>query len=87
MLYNLPASRTSLAEGAKEGTSGINDFGNVGHNGPMPPEGHGTHHYFYWVLALDKDLSLPSGLSLWEFLAKAEPNIIAMNRLMGTFKR
>lgn len=87
VLYNLPSSLTSLAEGAKDGTAGVNDFGNVGFNGPMPPEGHGTHHYFFWVLALDKDLSLPAGLSLWEFLAKAEPSIIAMNRLVGTFKR
>ena len=87
VLYNLPSSVTLLAEGSSEGTAGGNDFGNSGYNGPMPPRGHGRHHYFFWVLALDKQLNLSAGLTLWEFLAEAEPHIIAMNRLMGTYQR
>ena len=85
VLYNLPADCTSLDEGTGTGTAGKNDFGNPGYGGPMPPPGHGTHHYFFWVLALDKDLELPGGLSLWEFLEKVEPHVIAMNRLVGTY--
>ncbi|MGD8430458.1 MAG: YbhB/YbcL family Raf kinase inhibitor-like protein, partial [Ectothiorhodospiraceae bacterium] len=57
VLYNLPASTTRLEEDAKEGTAGGNDFGSTGYGGPMPPEGHGTHHYFFWVIALDKNLN------------------------------
>lgn len=87
VLYNLPASTTSLDEGASEGTSGANDFGGSGYGGPMPPEGHGVHRYYFWVLALDQELNLPEGLTLWEFLDKAEPNIIGMNRLVGTYQR
>lgn len=87
VLYNLPASTTRLEEGTGEGTVGSMDFGKQGYGGPMPPEGHGTHHYFFWVLALDKNLNLEPGLSLQAFLEKAEPHVIGMNRLVGTYKR
>lgn len=86
-LYNLPASITELAEGADVGTPGGNDFGNQGYGGPMPPEGHGVHHYYFWVLALDKALDLPAGLSLPELLDNVEPYLLGMNRLIGTYER
>ena len=86
-LYNIPGEVTSLTEGTGEYTAGGNDFGKTGYAGPMPPEGHGTHHYFFWVIALDKELALPSGLTLWQLLEKAEPHIIGMNRLVGTYQR
>lgn len=87
VLYNIPASVSELAEGSKQYTEGTTDFGKTGYNGPMPPEGHGVHHYYFWVLALDEDLELEAGLTLWEFLEKAEPNVIGMNRLIGTYER
>ncbi len=87
VLYNLPASTTQLAEGSSEGEAGINDFGKSGYGGPMPPDGHGVHNYFFWVLALDRNLQLEPGLTLWQFLEKAEPHILGMNRLVGTYQR
>ena len=87
VLYNLPASVTHLDEASDAGTAGSNNFGNPGYGGPMPPEGHGVHHYFFWVLALDKQLDLKPGLTLWDFLEKAEPHVLGMNRLVGTYKR
>jgi phosphatidylethanolamine-binding protein (PEBP) family uncharacterized protein len=53
----------------------------------MPPEGHGKHQYYFWILALDSELNLPEGLTLWELLAKVEPHCLAMNRLIGTYQR
>ncbi len=87
VLYNLPASTTHLAEATDHGTAGPNDFGNMGYGGPMPPEGHGVHHYFFWVIALDRDLDLEPGLTLWQFLERAEPHILGMNRIVGTYER
>lgn len=87
VLYNLPASTTTLEEGTTQGATGQTDFGKTGYGGPMPPEGHGPHHYFFWVLALDEELDLEEGLTLWQFLEKAEPHVIGMNRLVGTYKR
>lgn len=86
VLYNLPGTATGLDEGTSEGTNGVTDFGRSGYGGPMPPEGHGTHHYFFWVLALDSTLDLEPGLTLWQFLERAEPHVIAMNRIVGTYK-
>jgi phosphatidylethanolamine-binding protein (PEBP) family uncharacterized protein len=37
---------------------GENDFGRRGYGGPMPPEGHGVHHYHFKVYALDAKLEV-----------------------------
>lgn len=87
VLYNIPASVTELEEATDKFTKGKNDFGKLGYGGPMPPEGHGTHHYYFWVLALNDDAQIEPGLTLWELLARIEPKVIGMNRLVGTYKR
>jgi Raf kinase inhibitor-like YbhB/YbcL family protein len=87
VLYGIPGSIAELPEGVGDYIQGINDFGKPGYGGPMPPEGHGTHHYFFGLLALDADPELEPGLTMWELLEKIEPNVIAMNRLMGTYTR
>lgn len=85
--YNLAPDISALAEGATGHTDGVNDFGNAGYGGPMPPPGHGTHRYFFTLLALDCAPDIAPGLTMWELLAKVEPNLIGMNRLMGTYRR
>lgn len=87
VLYGIPGNVSELPEACDDYVQGINDFGNAGYGGPMPPEGHGTHHYFFWLLALDNEPDLPAGLTMWELLAKIEPNVIGMNRLVGTYVR
>ena len=87
VLYGIPGSVQALPEAVSDYVQGVNDFGNAGYGGPMPPVGHGTHHYFFWLLALDAVPDLPPGLTMWELLEKIEPNVIAMNRLSGTYAR
>jgi Raf kinase inhibitor-like YbhB/YbcL family protein len=87
VLYNIPATTTSLAEGVADYATGPTDFGKPGYGGPMPPNGHGTHRYFFWVLALDRAPDLEPGLSLRQLLETIEPNVFGMNRLMGTYER
>lgn len=87
VLYNIPASVTSLVEGSKEFTHGMTDFGKVGYGGPMPPNGHGLHNYYFWILALNDELDLEAGLTMQELLTRIEPNVIGMNRLIGTYQR
>lgn len=87
VLYNIPESVAELSEGVREFTQGRNDFGRTGYGGPLPPEGHGRHHYYFWVLAMRHAPQLPSGLNLWDFLKRIEPSLIGMNRLVGTFER
>ena len=87
VLYNIPASVNQLAEGVEAHTAGQNDFGKTGYGDPMPPNGHGKHQYYFWVLALNDPAPLDSGLTLWDLLARIEPRVIGMNRLVGTYER
>ena len=87
VLYNIPGSVTSLPEGTADYASGPTDFGKPGYGGPMPPEGHGTHRYFFWLLALDREPDLEPGLSMGKLLETIEPNVLGMNRLLGTYER
>lgn len=87
VLYNIPASVMRLPEGTAEYTNGTTDFGQPGYRGPMPPPGHGPHHYFFWLFALDEDLSLKPGLTLQQLLETIEPHAVGMNRLVGTYER
>ena len=87
VLYNIPAATNSLDEGTTAFTAGKNDFGKTGYGGPMPPDGHGDHHYYFWILALDHETQLEGGLELWELLQEIEPRVTGMNRLMGIYAR
>jgi Raf kinase inhibitor-like YbhB/YbcL family protein len=87
VLYGIPGSVTELPEGVGDYVQGVNNFGNAGYGGPAPPPGHGTHHYFFWLLALDSEPDLEPGLTMWELLEKIEPGVIGMNRLVGTYSR
>ena len=87
VLYNVPATATNLPKGVADYETGPSDFGKPGYGGPMPPNGHGTHRYFFWVLALGRDPDLEPGLSLRQLLETVEPDVIGMNRLVGTYER
>lgn len=87
VVYNIPYGIHQLEANNTLYTSGVNDFGRGGYGGPMPPKGHGIHLYYFWVLALDEELNLPEGLNMQELLAKIEPNLIGMNRLVGSYQR
>ena len=87
VLYNIPADVTGLEQASTAYTNGKTDFGTEIYGGPMPPNGHGQHHYYFWVLALSEQLELEPGLTLWQLLDRIEPNLIGMNRLLGTYER
>ena len=88
VIYGIPPNVTEV--GGKDGasyTEGVNDFGNTGYNGPMPPEGHGEHRYYFWIYALDAELNAPPGLSRDELLEKMDGHIIEQARIVGTYER
>jgi len=86
VLYNLPADTTELDEGAKDGTPGLNSMGKPGYAGPAPPPGHGPHHYYFWVYALDDDLDLPEGLDRRALIDRIEDHVIEQARLIGVYE-
>ncbi len=87
VLYNIPPEERGLPEGFRGFTEGLNDAGGDGYVGPKPPQGHGQHRYYFWLLALSEDLGLGPGLSMRELLKAIEPRIIGMSRLVGVYER
>ena len=91
VLYNLPSTADSLAEGIlsnelPEGTlEGLNDWKKTGYGGPCPPIG--KHRYFYKLYALD--IVLPEiGFPLKEKLEKAmEGHVLSQAELVGLYQR
>ena len=91
VLYNLPATTSSLAEGVKpsalpSGTlSGKNDWGRTGYGGPCPPVG--RHRYFHKLYALDAmlpDLESPDKAALEKAM---QGHVLAQASLMGTYQK
>jgi Raf kinase inhibitor-like YbhB/YbcL family protein len=64
---------------------GPNSLGEHAWSGPMPPAGHGVHHYYFWVYALSEPVvGTPTRE---EFLASAGDRVIEQARVVGTFEK
>jgi Raf kinase inhibitor-like YbhB/YbcL family protein len=83
--YNISGDATGLPEGGGDITEGPNSMGNTGYVGPAPPAGHGPHHYYFWVYALDDDLDLEPGLDRRALVDRIEDHVIEQARLVGTY--
>ncbi len=88
ILYGLPATATLLPEGSAGGArEGRNDFGDRGWGGPMPPQGHGTHHYHFRLYALDAPVTLPPGANRAQLSDAISGHVVAEGHLIGTYQR
>lgn len=83
--YGIDGRSTDLPEGGGDSVSGVNSFGNRRYNGPAPPPGHGPHHYYFWLYALDDELDLEPGLDRRALLQRIEDHVIEQARLIGTY--
>jgi Raf kinase inhibitor-like YbhB/YbcL family protein len=84
--YGIPGDSTGVPEGGDHVIHGTNSMGNAGYNGPAPPPGHGVHHYYFWVYALDDDLSLEPGLDRRALIDQIEDHVIEQARVIGTYE-
>ena len=84
--YNIPDDSTGLPEGGEGVTNGVNSTGSDGYMGPAPPQGHGPHHYYFWVYALDEDLGLEPGLDRRSLLDRIEDHVIEQARVTGIYE-
>lgn len=96
VIYNIPADATGLPEGVPQGATvsepqgavqGVNTAGNQGYDGPKPPHGHGTHHYYFKLRALDAKLDLGPGRSKADLNRAMEGHVLAEAELVGTYER
>jgi Raf kinase inhibitor-like YbhB/YbcL family protein len=89
VLYNIPASATSLAEGVRDlppGTlQGLNDWKRAGYGGPCPPIG--RHRYFHKLYALDAMLPNLGQVAKAKLEAAMRPHVIAQAELVGTYQK
>jgi Raf kinase inhibitor-like YbhB/YbcL family protein len=84
-LYGIPTTVTEIGpDNVGEFRSGPNGTGKPGFYGPQPPAGHGLHHYYFWVYALDTPVE--GSPSREEFLERYAEHIIEQNRIIGTFE-
>jgi Raf kinase inhibitor-like YbhB/YbcL family protein len=80
--------RCSSPEGSAAGAvEGQNDFGRKGYGGPMPPPGHGIHHYHFKLYALDQRLGLAPGATKQQLLRAMEGYVLGEGELVGTYQR
>ena len=97
VIYGLAATTTDLPEGVPAAETvddppavqGVNGWPGrvIGYGGPMPPPGHGVHHYHFKLYALDAALGLAPGQSEAELLAAMDGHILATGELIGTYQR
>jgi Raf kinase inhibitor-like YbhB/YbcL family protein len=91
--YNIPRSKTSLAEGEastspKDWTGGKNNVGHDHYFGPCGPAGHSLHHYIITVIATDIDPGkLKPGLSRDELFAALKGHALAPASIIGRYTR
>jgi Raf kinase inhibitor-like YbhB/YbcL family protein len=90
VVYNIPATATSLPERATKETlppgtmEGKNDWKRVGYGGPCPPIG--RHRYFFKLYALDTKLSGLNEPTKAELESAMKGHVLAQTELMGTYE-
>lgn len=80
----------SKAEQLKDPSGAIqgnNSWPTIGYRGPMPPPGHGVHHYHFKLYALDTVLPVKPGLTKEDLLAAMRGHVLAEAETVGTYER
>lgn len=93
VLIDLPPNITGIPEGVPKtdrleggGIQGINDFDEIGYNGPCPPAGK-PHTYRFIIYALDSALNLKPGTNKQQVLKAMEGHVLARSELYGKYGR
>jgi Raf kinase inhibitor-like YbhB/YbcL family protein len=72
---------------ARQGKNSWDSGATVGYRGPMPPPGHGTHHYHFKLYAVDQPLDLAASATKEQLLAAMKGHVLAETELTGTYER
>ncbi|SIR33305.1 phospholipid-binding protein, PBP family [Rhizobium sp. RU20A] len=83
-VYGIDPTATDLSDAQEKYRVGPNGGGDKQYYGPQPPAGHGIHHYYFWVYALDTHVE--GAPTREEFLAAYAGNIIEQNRIVGLYE-
>lgn len=87
IVWAIPPETTSIPEGWEPDEDGAregeNDFGEVGYDGPDPPND--EHTYRFRLFALDTTPELPAGATAAELMEATDDHVIEEARLTGTY--
>ena len=93
VLYDLPPETPELPQAIRKAEQlpngsrqGINDFGEIGYDGPCPPGG-SAHRYVFDLYALDAKLNLPPRATKKQVLDAMKNHILAHGQLTGRYQR
>ena len=94
VVYKIPASQTDFKadipnnEKLEAGIlQGVNTNGDTGYGGPLPPRGHGPHHYHFKLYALNASIDLAPGATKEDLLRAMQGKILAASEVIGTYER
>ena len=88
LVYGIPGTRNGMPEGTAGGAfEGRNSWGRPGYNGPLPPSGHGVHHYRFKLYALDRITGLSLSATKDDLTQAMEGHILDEGELVGTYER
>lgn len=93
VVYNLPCHTSELHEGILHqeiidhgALQGINDFKELGYEGPSPPPGE-LHRYFFKLYALDSTVNLSPGAVKEDLIKALLGHILDSAELIGRYGR
>lgn len=88
LIYGIEPTINQIAQaGGSQFTQGLNSANQPGYTGPAPPKGHGLHHYYFWLYALDTKLELKANLKREQLLKEIADHVIEQARLVGVYER
>jgi hypothetical protein len=80
IVYDIPASVSSIEQAQKIGKELPNSFGKLGYKGPSPPSG--THRYVFTLYALDTE-----HIDAKNFFKEIEKHKLDSAQLVGLYER
>jgi Raf kinase inhibitor-like YbhB/YbcL family protein len=95
MIWNIPGDARGLPEGLPNtptlvtpqgAVQGRNGMHGHGYFGPRPPAGHGLHHYYFQVFALDEVIDMGPETPLAELLNALKARTLASGELVATYE-
>jgi Raf kinase inhibitor-like YbhB/YbcL family protein len=96
LAYGIPAEVKSIPDGIPmrgmindpiKFNQGMNSFGRVGYNGPLPPKGDSPHHYIFKLYALDKKLNLPAEENKDQVAKAMSKHVLASEEMTVKYQR
>ena len=81
-----PTERIESLGGALQGKNSWQSGQTIGYRGPLPPRGHGVHHYHFRLYALQTKLPDQPGLMKSQLTKLMKGHILETAELIGTYE-